>query len=101
MKWSNSIFDNWNNHFVYSYLSEEFQTMIALHDEVCTEQSEDKDAHERMKQKMFDEILNKSKLARLMKNVYSDVVEKGRTFLRVNGWIQISFCLPQKIHTLK
>jgi hypothetical protein len=74
---------------------------VALHDEFCTEPAEDKEQEELIQEKIFAKSLKKSYLAQLLKTVYDDVVKTGCTFVPVNDWIQISFCLPQKIHTLK
>lgn len=58
--------------------------MIYLHDEVCAaEHSDDKESEHQTQQRVFDELLAKSSLAQLMKRVYEDVVETGRTFVRV------------------
>jgi len=46
----------------------------------------------------FDLILSRSELARQLKSVFQDLVTTGLVRLRVNKWLQISFCLPQKVH---
>ncbi|GAV05353.1 hypothetical protein RvY_15501 [Ramazzottius varieornatus] len=42
--------------------------------------------------------LGKNQLAILLQRVYDDIVREGRTSVRVNNWINVSFCLLPKIH---
>ncbi|CAH0386603.1 unnamed protein product [Bemisia tabaci] len=77
------------------YVSEEMKTMIAIHDATATRPEEASlDGHE----SPFDMILKQCSLARNLKTVYEDLSSSGKTHLRVNKWIQASFCLPQKVH---
>ena len=46
----------------------------------------------------FDLILQRSTLARNLKAVYDDLISTGIVHVRVNRWIEVSFCLPQKVH---
>jgi hypothetical protein len=46
----------------------------------------------------FDLILERSTLARNLKTVYDDLISMGVVHVRVNRWIEVSFCLPQKVH---
>ena len=46
----------------------------------------------------FGVALGKNQLAILLQRVYDDVVREGRTSVRVNKWINVSFCLLPKIH---
>ncbi|XP_067011625.1 GATOR complex protein NPRL3 [Anabrus simplex] len=71
------------------YLSQQTKTMVTAHDE--EEQNEDSDSP-------FELILRRSSLALDLKNVYDDLSSTGLVHVRVNGWIEVSFCLPQKVH---
>lgn len=77
------------------YLSQETKTMVMAHDEVAArpelEEAEDVDTP-------FDQILQRSTLARNLKAVYDDLISTGLVHVRVNRWIEVSFCLPQKVH---
>jgi hypothetical protein len=46
----------------------------------------------------FDLILQRSTLAHNLKAVYDDLISTGIVHVRVNRWIEVSFCLPQKVH---
>lgn len=84
-------------------MNQEMRRIIATHDEACTapaEHLEDKEDSDNVPEKVFDDILSKSKLAQLMKRVYDDVCNTGYTFARINNWVQISFCLPHRVHVL-
>lgn len=84
------------------FLNQEMRKIIATHDEACTaaENLEDKDYSDNVQEKVFDDILAKSKLAQLLKRVYDDVCHTGYTFTRINNWVQVSFCLPHRVHVL-
>lgn len=89
-----------NNILTYcscSYLTQEFKKIVAIHDELCTLEPDDQNDPEgriKLKNRMFDEIVSKSKLARMIKYIYNDVVEKGRTFMRVFFQLyQLEFCV--------
>ncbi|XP_021939358.1 GATOR complex protein NPRL3 isoform X2 [Zootermopsis nevadensis] len=77
------------------YLSQETKTMVMAHDEVSArpegEKADDADTP-------FDLILQRSTLARNLKSVYDDLISTGLVHVRVNRWIEVSFCLPQKVH---
>ncbi|KAJ9590604.1 hypothetical protein L9F63_016374 [Diploptera punctata] len=79
------------------YLSQETKIMVMAHDEVAArpeeEQNDDSDTP-------FDLILKRSTLARNLKSVYDELVSSGIVHVRVNRWIEVSFCLPQKVHQL-
>ncbi|XP_054169266.1 GATOR complex protein NPRL3-like [Oppia nitens] len=77
------------------YLSCETKLMVALHDEV-TAMTEDT-MHEESPYKL---ILLKSRLAKDLKTVYENLLTTGLVRVRLNRWIEISFCLPQKVHRL-
>jgi len=76
------------------------KSIITTLDEACQEHSDDRDFESNYFKHVFQDILNKNSLAKLLKQVYDDVCGTGFVKLRVNNWVQISFCLPQKIHVL-
>lgn len=45
-------------------------------------------------------ILQKSQLARELRRIYEDLLKSGKLSMRINSWILISCCLPQKIYSL-
>lgn len=46
----------------------------------------------------FELILQRSGLARDLKSVYENLRSTGLVHLQVNGSIEVSFCLPQRVH---
>lgn len=46
----------------------------------------------------FERILNHCSLAQDLKKVFEDVCTTGVVKLKVNSWIEVSFCLPHKVH---
>lgn len=48
----------------------------------------------------YSVILEKSTLAKTLKKMYEDLSTFGALYLRINSWIEVSFCLPQKVHKL-
>lgn len=72
------------------YITQETKTMVTAHDEIA--------AHGDHQESPFDLILKRSALARDLKSVYEDLCGTGQVHLKVNKWIEVSFCLPQKVH---
>lgn len=46
----------------------------------------------------FALILERSQLARDLKRAFHDISNTGIVQLHVNGWIEVSYCMPQKVH---
>ncbi|KAF4519521.1 hypothetical protein B566_EDAN010707 [Ephemera danica] len=72
------------------YLTQETKTMVAAHDEIA--------AHGDHTESPFDLILKRSALARDLKIVYDDLCSTGEVHMKINKWVEVSFCLPQKAH---
>ncbi|XP_059011102.1 GATOR complex protein NPRL3 isoform X6 [Mustela lutreola] len=75
------------------YLTREAKLILALQDEV----SAMADASDGP-QSPFHHILPKCKLARDLKEAYDSLCTSGVVRLHVNSWLEVSFCLPHKIH---
>ncbi|XP_046845684.1 GATOR complex protein NPRL3-like isoform X2 [Xenia sp. Carnegie-2017] len=73
------------------YFSSERQTMLEIHDEV----SELPEANEISP---FHLILSRSSLARTLCSTFCSVSETGMVDLKMNNWVRVGFCLPQKVH---
>ncbi|XP_043230879.1 GATOR complex protein NPRL3-like isoform X2 [Amphibalanus amphitrite] len=67
---------------------------IAVHDDHASSQ------HDSPRESPFAQVLATSQLARELKAVYDGLVQTGTVHLSIGGWIDVSFCLPQKIHKL-
>lgn len=46
----------------------------------------------------YELILQRSSLARGLKSVFSNLSTSGIVNIMINKWIQVRFCLPQKVH---
>ncbi|XP_006146399.1 GATOR complex protein NPRL3 isoform X4 [Tupaia chinensis] len=75
------------------YLTREAKLILALQDEV----SAVADASEGPRSP-FHHILPKCKLARDLKEAYDSLCTSGVVRLHINSWLEVSFCLPHKIH---
>nr|XP_008536590.1 PREDICTED: nitrogen permease regulator 3-like protein isoform X2 [Equus przewalskii] len=75
------------------YLTREAKLILALQDEV----SAVADANGGP-QSPFHHILPKCKLARDLKEAYDSLCSSGVVRLHINSWLEVSFCLPHKIH---
>nr|XP_053635444.1 GATOR complex protein NPRL3-like [Cherax quadricarinatus] len=73
------------------FLSSEAKIMLAAHDE-ASQLPEDGQVSP------FQLILDRSLLARHLRQVYEELCGLGIVQLRLNKWIEVSFCLPQKVH---
>lgn len=75
------------------YLSSEREAMLSVHDEMST-------LPEDCAETPFQHILPRSKLARDLKDVFKSLCATGSVRLKINGWVNVSFCLPHKVHNL-
>ncbi|CAH0555277.1 unnamed protein product [Brassicogethes aeneus] len=69
------------------YISDQTQTMTSAHDDGYTSPGS-----------AFQIILEKCTLAMNIKKMYDDLCSTGLVSIRINKWIPLSFCLPQKVH---
>ncbi|XP_056633829.1 GATOR complex protein NPRL3 [Diorhabda sublineata] len=70
------------------YVSDQTQLMTTAHDDGFTNTPSN----------AFTLILEKCSLAANIKKMYDDLCSTGLVSLRINKWIPLSFCLPQKVH---
>jgi hypothetical protein len=75
------------------YLTAETKLMTAHEDEMQDEHGPD-DAPP------YASVMKRSGLARVLRKMYDDLCHLGALYLRINSWIEVSFCLPQKVHKL-
>ncbi|XP_043230876.1 GATOR complex protein NPRL3-like isoform X1 [Amphibalanus amphitrite] len=76
------------------YITKQAKKMLAVHDDHASSQ------HDSPRESPFAQVLATSQLARELKAVYDGLVQTGTVHLSIGGWIDVSFCLPQKIHKL-
>ena len=76
-----------------AYLSEEAKIMTSAHDDLSGMLDELLDTH-------YQTVLQQSQLAGELRRVYEDLQTSGIVHLRINNWILVSCCLPQKIYHL-
>lgn len=77
------------------YLTREAKLMLAVQDEITTMTETDGNP-----QSPFRQILPKCKLARDLKEAYDSLCTTGVVRLHINNWLEVSFCLPHKIHRI-
>ncbi|XP_060799128.1 GATOR complex protein NPRL3 isoform X1 [Neoarius graeffei] len=77
------------------YLTREAKLMLAVQDELTTMTETDGTL-----QSPFRHILPKCKLARDLKEAYDSLCTTGVVRLHINNWLEVSFCLPHKIHRI-
>ncbi|XP_028905019.1 GATOR complex protein NPRL3 isoform X1 [Ornithorhynchus anatinus] len=75
------------------YLSREAKLILAIQDEVSAMAETGEGP-----QSPFRHILPKCKLARDLKEAYDSLCSTGVVRLHINSWLEVSFCLPHKIH---
>ncbi|XP_034449415.1 GATOR complex protein NPRL3 isoform X2 [Hippoglossus hippoglossus] len=76
------------------YLTREAKLMLAVQDEITTT------TENGSPQSPFRQILPKCKLARDLKEAYDSLCTTGVVRLHINNWLEVSFCLPHKIHRI-
>lgn len=75
------------------YLTRQVKYMQCADDEIAT-------LPEGSGKSPFDLILSRSQLAVDLKTAYEDLKNSGTVHLKINKWIEVSFCLPNKVHQL-
>ncbi|XP_074639104.1 GATOR1 complex protein NPRL3-like [Acropora palmata] len=75
------------------YLSSERETMLSIQDEIAA-------MPEDYAESPFQNMPARSKLARDLKDVFKSLCITGSVQLKINGWVNVSFCLPHKVHNL-
>ncbi|XP_043274913.1 GATOR complex protein NPRL3 isoform X2 [Venturia canescens] len=76
------------------FLKDEIKMMVLTHDEVATRSGEESDCDE----SPYELILQRSLLAKDLKSAFNSLCTSGVINMMINKWIQVSFCLPQKVH---
>ncbi|XP_030592090.1 GATOR1 complex protein NPRL3 isoform X4 [Archocentrus centrarchus] len=77
------------------YLTREAKLMLAAQEEITTMTETDGSP-----ESPFRQILPKCKLARDLKEAYDSLCTTGVVRLHINDWLEVSFCLPHKIHRI-
>ncbi|XP_017310078.1 GATOR complex protein NPRL3 isoform X5 [Ictalurus punctatus] len=80
------------------YLTREAKLMLAVQDELTTMTESEAFQPDGILQSPFRHILPKCKLARDLKEAYDSLCTNGVVRLHINNWLEVSFCLPHKIH---
>ncbi|KAM8844936.1 GATOR1 complex protein NPRL3 isoform 2-T2 [Spinachia spinachia] len=95
------------------YLTREAKLMLAVQDEITT--MTESEIHQGLivfvlffspieadgsPRSPFRQILPKCKLARDLKEAYDSLCTTGVVRLHINNWLEVSFCLPHKIHRI-
>ncbi|XP_029166331.1 GATOR complex protein NPRL3 [Nylanderia fulva] len=76
------------------FLTDEIKIMVSTHDEIAGRSEGESDCDE----SPYELILQRSSLARGLKSVFSNLSTSGIVSIMINKWIQVRFCLPQKVH---
>ncbi|KAM9393336.1 GATOR1 complex protein NPRL3 isoform 3-T3 [Pholidichthys leucotaenia] len=76
------------------YLTQEATLMLTVQEEITTM------TENGSPQSPFRQILPKCKLARDLKEAYDSLCTTGVVRLHINKWLEVSFCLPHKIHRI-
>ncbi|KAL6443476.1 hypothetical protein ACFW04_001568 [Cataglyphis niger] len=76
------------------FLTDELKIMVSTHDEIAGRSEGESDCDE----SPYELILQRSLLARGLKSVFSNLSTSGIVSIVINKWIQVRFCLPQKVH---
>ncbi|KAH7943694.1 hypothetical protein HPB52_010016 [Rhipicephalus sanguineus] len=77
-----------------NYLSFELKIMLRAHDDTVA-------MPEDIGESPYYLILKRSQLARDLQRAYNELHSSGSVQLHINRWINVSFCLPHKVHRLQ
>ena len=76
------------------YLDAEAKTMSNAQDEVASATSSLPDDSP---MSAFRLCLDRSELAQHLKQIFEEMTDKGEAYVRINNYIEINFCNPQKV----
>ncbi|XP_065579288.1 GATOR1 complex protein NPRL3-like isoform X2 [Artemia franciscana] len=74
-----------------NYLTKQSKRMLSIQDEYHEDES---------KGSPFERMLSECQLSRELKTIFDCIRSEGRIHVRLNGWVLVSFCLPQKAYSL-
>ncbi|XP_035227465.1 GATOR complex protein NPRL3-like isoform X2 [Stegodyphus dumicola] len=77
-----------------SYLTSQVKLMQNAHDDIASLPEDNQESP-------FNLILSRSELANHLKTSFECLKDSGTVHLKINGWIELSFCLPNKVHRLQ
>ncbi|XP_055952806.1 GATOR complex protein NPRL3-like isoform X1 [Argiope bruennichi] len=77
-----------------NYLTSQVKLMQSAHDEIAA-------LPEGHNESPFHLILSRSELAVQLKMTFDDLKSCGIVHSKINNWIELSFCLPMKVHRLQ
>lgn len=83
-----------------NYFTEQTKIMVSCHDEIAAAQA-NKNVQNQVNYQCpspYKFILDRSKLANILKSIFIQLLNDGVVHIRVNEWINVNFCLPQKVH---
>jgi len=73
------------------YLTQQMRSLIAAQDEVSSLPEDQQEHH-------FSLATERSHLARDIQTIYHSLCNHGEVRIYINKWVELSFCLPQKLH---
>ena len=73
------------------FMTQQMKSLIAAHDEVAS-LPEDQQEHP------FSLAAERSHLARDIQTIFNDLCQHGEVRIYINKWVELSFCLPHKVH---
>lgn len=74
-----------------NYLTWELKRMLQAHDDTVAMPEDSEESP-------YYLILKRSQLARDLQRAHNELRSSGSVHLRINKWIDVSFCLPNKVH---
>ena len=83
-----------------NYFTEQTKIMVTCHDEIAAEQANNS-VQSQVNYKYsssYKIILDRSQLAGVLKNIFIQLLNDGVVNVQINNWINVNFCLPQKVH---
>lgn len=76
------------------YLSNQARIMLAVQDEIATLPEPD------CYQSPFALLLNRSEVTRDLTKIFRELSFRGEVKVHINQWVEVSFCLPHKVHNM-
>ncbi|KAI2798588.1 hypothetical protein RDWZM_004548 [Blomia tropicalis] len=84
------------------FFSEQSRIMISCHDEISQTVNGTANGHGKgnnyQSLSPYELIIQRSKLAENLRDTFNHLLKRGVVNIRVNRWINVNFCLPQKVH---
>lgn len=80
------------------YFTEQTKIMVECHDKIAADRANPNGENSVECTTPYNLVLDRSLLAKNLKTIFEQLSTEGIVSVKINNWINLNFCLPQKVH---